>query len=206
MANWAIYSRRYREKHPEKIKRGYALYRENHSEKLRIKERARTVREREKREELARVDPEKYRQFMALRQERRKAREQKLKAQGRCVRHKDVSSITKNYCVQCTIKNALRARFARAVRDQVKTGSAVRDLQCTIPEFRMYIEALWEPGMSWKNHGVGRGMWHIDHRRPLASFDLNDPVQVKEACCFINLQPLWSEENQRKSDRWEQQL
>lgn len=86
-----------------------------------------------------------------------------------------------------------------AIRGGSKTGSAVRDLGCTIPEFRSYIEALWAPGMSWDNWGCGPGTWQIDHRSPLASFDLTQRAQVLEACLFINLQPLWTEENNRKS-------
>lgn len=82
-----------------------------------------------------------------------------------------------------------------------KSGSAVRDLQCTIPEFRSYIEALWQPGMSWANWGKGPGTWQIDHRRPLASFDLTKREQIREACCFINLQPLWFDDHVRKTSR-----
>lgn len=51
--------------------------------------------------------------------------------------------------------------------------------------------------MSFENYGE----WHIDHIRPLASFDLRDPDQVKAACHFSNLQPLWAAENIRKGAR-----
>jgi hypothetical protein len=74
-------------------------------------------------------------------------------------------------------------------------------VRCTIPEFRIYIEALFEPGMTWANWGRGPGTWQIDHRRPLASFDLTKREDVLVACHFLNLQPLWSEENMRKGAR-----
>ena len=74
-------------------------------------------------------------------------------------------------------------------------GSAVRDLGCSIPEFMIYIESLFQPGMSWDN----RRTWHIDHVIPLAAFDLTDPEQFKQACHYTNLQPLWATENLRKS-------
>lgn len=53
--------------------------------------------------------------------------------------------------------------------------------------------------MSWENHG---SIWHIDHIRPLASFDLTNKEDVKIACNYKNLQPLFKEENIRKSDKW----
>jgi hypothetical protein len=52
--------------------------------------------------------------------------------------------------------------------------------------------------MSWQNYGE----WHIDHVRPLASFDLSDPAQQRAAFHFSNTQPLWAKENLAKSDRW----
>jgi hypothetical protein len=50
--------------------------------------------------------------------------------------------------------------------------------------------------MTWENW-AHRG-WHLDHIRPLASFDLTDESQLKEAIHYTNLQPLWAEDNIRK--------
>ena len=65
-----------------------------------------------------------------------------------------------------------------------------------------HIERQFLPGMSWKNHG----RWHIDHVRPCSSFDLTDPVQLRECFHWTNLQPMWAKQNIRKSDRWDGQL
>jgi len=94
----------------------------------------------------------------------------------------------------------LRNRLIEALKSQnaTKTSSAVRGLGCTIPELREYLESNFRSGMSWENHG----QWHIDHIRPLASFDLTDPEQQKQACHFTNLQPLWAAENLVKGDRF----
>lgn len=82
-----------------------------------------------------------------------------------------------------------------------KSASTLTLLGCTIRQLRDHLESQFGPGMTWDNYGL-RG-WHIDHKRPCASFDLTDPEQ--QAACFhfsnLQLQPLWAEENLRKGAR-----
>jgi hypothetical protein len=94
----------------------------------------------------------------------------------------------------------LRGRLSQAFRNGYKTGSAVRDLGCSIEEFRIYLESKFQEGMSWDNYG--RDGWHMDHILPLCRFDLSDEVQLKKACHYTNLQPLWAKDNleKRKTD------
>ena len=77
------------------------------------------------------------------------------------------------------------------------------DMDRPIEEFKHYLENLFydkEDGtkMSWKNYGYYG--WHLDHIRPLSSFDLTDREQFLEACHYTNLQPMWGIENIRKND------
>lgn len=67
-------------------------------------------------------------------------------------------------------------------------------------EFITYIESLFQPGMTWENHGRGKGKWHIDHVRPISSFPLDTPLSVINE--LKNLQPMWMEENVRKGKKW----
>jgi hypothetical protein len=97
--------------------------------------------------------------------------------------------------IQYKLRGALRHRLNAALRGNFKTGSAIRSLGCTIPELKTHLEKQFRPGMSWDNHGTKETDWHIDHLKDLALFDLRDPEQVKQACHYTNLRPLWRTEN-----------
>jgi len=87
-----------------------------------------------------------------------------------------------------------------AIKKHSKTGSAVRDLGCSIDELKQHLESKFLPGMTWNNYG--RFGWHIDHIRPLSQFDLTNPEQLKIACHYTNLQPLWWRDNLSKGDTY----
>lgn len=70
---------------------------------------------------------------------------------------------------------------------------------CTPNELKQHIESLFQRGMTWEN----RELWHVDHIRPLASFDLSNPEQQHQAMHWTNLQPLWSADNVKKGSMHE---
>lgn len=78
-----------------------------------------------------------------------------------------------------------------------KSKRTAEYLGCSLSAFREHLEALFWPGMSWRN----QELWEMDHIKPCASFDLSDPAQ--QAACFhwSNWQPLWADDNMQKSDR-----
>jgi len=96
--------------------------------------------------------------------------------------------------IEFKLKNYLRNRLYKAVKNNQKSGSAVGDLGCPIPELKLYLEARFQPGMTWDNYGK----WHIDHIIPLASSNLQNGEEFLKACHYTNLQPLWAEENLKK--------
>lgn len=93
----------------------------------------------------------------------------------------------------------LRRYFEMAIHVGSKSARIRELLGCTVEEFRQHLEKQFRPGMTWANHSWEG--WHIDHIRPLASFDLADPEQQKQAFHFSNMQPLWKAENLAKSDK-----
>ena len=102
--------------------------------------------------------------------------------------------------IQFKIRHTLRSRFYQAIKKNHKTGSAIKNLGCSILELKSYLESKFLIGMTWDNYGLDG--WHIDHIKPLSAFDLSDEKEMLEAFHHINLQPLWAEDNLSKGDRY----
>ena len=60
---------------------------------------------------------------------------------------------------------------------------------------KKHFEFLFQPGMSWDNHGE----WEIDHIIPLSSGKTEE--DVIKLCHYKNLQPLWKEDNRKKGNK-----
>jgi hypothetical protein len=95
--------------------------------------------------------------------------------------------------------NRLRTRVYHALKGINKSGSAVRDLGCSIEELRWWLEFWFEDGMNWDNYG-NKG-WHIDHIKPLSSFNLTNREELCKVLHYTNLQPLWAKDNLIKSNK-----
>lgn len=99
-----------------------------------------------------------------------------------------------NFRIAVNLRNRLRI----AIKNNSKVGSAVRDLSCSIEQLKKHLESKFQFGMSWDNYGK----WHIDHVVALNNFDLSDYSQLKVACNYNNLQPLWAFDNRSKGDKY----
>lgn len=91
----------------------------------------------------------------------------------------------------------MRSRLNQFIKQ--KHNKTVDLLGCSVPELKKHLESQFQPGMTWDNYG--RTGWHIDHIKPLSSFDLTDLEQLTEACKYTNLQPLWAKDNIQKSNK-----
>lgn len=97
------------------------------------------------------------------------------------------------------LRKNLRSRLGLAIKTN-KGASAVKDLGCSIKDFKLHLESMFYNNMSWETYGHGKGKWQIDHIKPLHSFDLSDPIQSQQACYYTNLQPLWHEDHLIKTN------
>jgi hypothetical protein len=98
---------------------------------------------------------------------------------------------------QFKIAVVLRKRVVLALKARGASKSkSLRDLLgCSIPHLKTHLETQFAEGMNWDNHGE----WHIDHIMPCAAFDLTQEDEQHRCFHYSNLQPLWAEENMRKS-------
>lgn len=74
-------------------------------------------------------------------------------------------------------------------------------LDCSSLFLRDHIISQWTLGMTADNRGKGSGKWVVDHYVPRKAFNLK--LESEREICFNwkNLQPLWHDENNLKSDK-----
>lgn len=111
-----------------------------------------------------------------------------------------------NTSIHYRLRVILRARLNCILGGKQKAGSAVRDLGCSTEELKKHIESQWEDGMSWDNYGRGKDKWSIDHIIPISLFNLEDEEQLKKACHYTNLKPMWFSDNASKGNRHHEHL
>ena len=93
--------------------------------------------------------------------------------------------------------NRMRNRLRKYLNSHniTKTNKTFDIVGCT-PEFlKEHLESQFQNGMNWEN----RSEWHIDHIIPLSSAKTED--ELYKLCHYTNLQPLWAEDNLKKSNK-----
>lgn len=101
------------------------------------------------------------------------------------------------------ISTSLRTRMWMAIHKHkgTKACKSLELLGCSLKLFRSHIESQFTAGMTWANYGF-RG-WHVDHIKPIASFDLTDKEQQKACFHYTNCRPMWWADNLSKGAKLE---
>lgn len=97
------------------------------------------------------------------------------------------------------LSDILRNRTRQVLKNNFKSQKTLELLGCSIEFLKIHLESKFTNGMSWDNYGYYG--WHIDHIKPCSKFDLSIPEQQKICFHYLNLQPLWKEDNQQKGNR-----
>lgn len=103
--------------------------------------------------------------------------------------------------IQYKLKKRLRNRLSDALRKNVKMGSAIKDLGCSLEFLKQHLESLFQPGMTWDNYGNKPGNWSIDHIYPLSRVDLTNREELLKVVHYTNLRPLWHIDNLKKGNK-----
>ena len=96
---------------------------------------------------------------------------------------------------QFRLRKLIRNRIRQSLKQNGKSEPTMKLLGCSIDFLRQHLESQFKSGMTWENQGK---IWHIDHIKPCASFDLTQPEQQRICFHFSNLQPLFAEDNLKK--------
>ena len=97
------------------------------------------------------------------------------------------------------IKGNMSGRLSDLINKRNLGTTTLELIGCDRETFISHIEKQFAAGMTWKNYGL-KG-WHVDHILPLSSFDLTVEDEVKKACHYTNLQPLWWQDNLEKGNK-----
>jgi len=116
----------------------------------------------------------------------RKEHQEKIKNQ-----EKEYKKNKLNKDISFKLSHYLRIRLNHAIKSNSKSASVINLLGCSIKFFKEYLEAQFTVGMNWDNYGL----WHIDHIKPCASFDLSKAEEQSRCFNYTNLRPLWAKEN-----------
>ena len=92
-----------------------------------------------------------------------------------------------------------RRRVNNILDGSNKSASTTKLLGCSPQEFRDYMENKFTDGMTWGNYGLHG--WHTDHITPLSIFNMDNPAEQHIAFHYMNCQPMWAEDNRKKSNK-----
>jgi hypothetical protein len=91
------------------------------------------------------------------------------------------------------IKRNVRIRINKFIKNKSKSTESIVGLPFI--ELKLFLEQQFINGMNWDNYGD----WHIDHVIPLSS--ATNEEEIYKLCHYTNLQPLWAEDNLKKSSK-----
>lgn len=96
------------------------------------------------------------------------------------------------------LKTRYRSLLNKKLRE-LKLGKSSRTLDflgCDWKVFKVHIEKQFKHNMNWNN----RELWDIDHIIPIS--EGRNIEEIKKLSHYTNLQPLWKEDNIKKSNKW----
>jgi len=103
--------------------------------------------------------------------------------------------------LQWRARERIRGALKRYGDNPKKQNHTIDLLGCSFVDYKIYIMSLLKGGMTWDL--LKSGAIHIDHIRPISSFDLTNELELKAAFHFSNTQPLWARDNLIKHAHWE---
>ena len=95
------------------------------------------------------------------------------------------------------IRKKISNKISRVLNGERRSVNYKDVLYYSDSQLKSHLEKQFKDGMSWDNYGE----WHIDHKIPVSAFNLMCDEDIKRCWSLKNLQPLFADENIRKSNK-----
>jgi hypothetical protein len=95
--------------------------------------------------------------------------------------------------LNCSISSLIRMSIRG--NGYKKTSRTHEIIGCSYEEFKIHLEKQFTEGMNWSNYGK----WHMDHIYPVSR--ATDEQHLIKLNHYTNFQPLWAEDNIKKSNK-----
>ena len=103
------------------------------------------------------------------------------------------------------LKKIVRNRMSRRMRHALAGRNLSKEWQhifsivgYSVEQLMAHLESKFQSDMTWDNIG----QWHIDHKIPCASYNLENENEQKQCFNYRNLQPLWAIDNIKKAGKY----
>lgn len=190
------YKNQYIEKNKDKIKENDKKYYEDNKDKLKEIQKQYQKDNKDKIKEYKKKHYEENKEIIA-------EKNKEYREENKCDHNKQ-----RGFCKICNLSmylvNLQRGQIYKCLKvsSHNKTKSSIDYLGCDADYFIKYFKKkmdLWnennEIKMNWYNI-------HIDHIKPISSFNLDDEDEFNRCCNYTNLQPLLATDNIIKSNKW----
>ena len=186
------------ENNKERIKKNEKEWREKNKERVSLTKK----KYREDNKDKIRETAKKYRQtekYKEYKKNYKKENREKILEQQRNRKDYYLNYRKKRYSeeVLYRLMDICRTRIREILKihNITKKNKTFDIVGCTPQELKEHLEKQFVDGMSWDN----RKDWHIDHIIPLSSAKTEE--ELYKLCHYTNLQPLWAEDNIKKSNK-----
>jgi hypothetical protein len=169
----------YHEAHKEERKAYIKAYHEAHKEERKAYIKAYHEAHKEERKAYIEANKDNIKAYNEANKPRRNKRRNERKKTDKIYKLKE--NLGSGLC------NALKAQGAS------KNKRTLEYSCCTLAFLYAHLENQFDDRMTWANWGING--WHIDHRRPKSSFNLQNEEEIYMMQHWTNLQPMWASEN-----------
>ena len=174
-------NKKYKEENADKIKEQQKKYYDKNAEKL-----------KEQQKKYNEENADKIKEYRQKYQEDTKCEHNKYR--GRC----------KICNLSLYLVNLQRIQIRRClnISSQTKTKSSIEYLGCDADYFKNYIQKKMDIYNQTADVKMDFSNIHIDHIKPVSSFNLDEEDDFLDCCNYTNLQPLLIQDNLSKYNKW----